>query len=571
MAVLTPVAKMQFLDATGAPLVGGLLYTYAAGTTTPQASYTDSTGAQANTNPVVLDARGEANIWLASATYKFKLASSDNTELWTVDNISAPTSSLSPVLSGNVTIDSDSAGPALKITQTGTGPVLRVQDSIDPDVTPFIIDSTGQVGIGTQSPSTAFDVNDGVIQLSSSGVSRTTISADASNSTIDSPSTRGLILSTGGAPRITIASGGGVTFSGAVTASGGATITGNVAVTGTLSSTSTLTVSSGGAAITGNSTVTGTLTSTSTLIASNGLTVSAGGATVTAGGLTVSSGGAAITGNSTVTGTLTSTSTLTAQNGLTVSAGGAGITGNSTVTGTLNATSTLTAQNGLTVSTGGASITGNSTVTGTLNATSTLTAQNGLTVSAGGAGITGLLTANSGVSVTGTVTATTFTGAWTNLPAGTVMLFVQTSAPTGWTKSTAHDNKALRVVSGAASSGGSVAFTTAFASQGVSGTVGSYTLTTADIPSHSHSATSTDSGHTHGYWYPTTVSRQSGSNTNCYTEDTPTNNKTTATGNASITTIIGNTGGDGGHSHSFTGTAINLAVQYVDVIIATKD
>lgn len=194
MAVLTPVAKMQFLDATGAPLVGGLLYTYAAGTTTPQATYTDSTGAQANTNPVVLDARGEANIWLGAATYKFKLASSDNTELWTVDNISAPTSALSPVLSGNVTIDSNSAGPALKITQTGTGPVLRVQDSIDPDATPFIIDSTGQVGIGTQAPLTALDVNDGVIQLSSSGTSRTTISADASNSTFAAPGSRGIIL-----------------------------------------------------------------------------------------------------------------------------------------------------------------------------------------------------------------------------------------------------------------------------------------------------------------------------------------------------------------------------------------
>ena len=445
MAVLTPVAKMQFLDATGAPLVGGLLYTYAAGTTTPQASYTDSTGATANTNPVVLDARGEANIWLASATYKFKLASSDNTELWTVDNISAPTSSLSPVLSGNVTIDSNSAGPALKITQTGTGPVLRVQDSVDPDVTPFIIDSTGQVGLGTQSPSTAFDVNDGVIQLSSSGVSRTTISADASNSTINSPSTRGLILSTGGTPRITIASGGGVTFSGAVTASGGATITGNVAVTGTLSSTSTLTVSSGGAAITGNSTVTGTLNATSTL--------------------TVSSGGA---------------------------------------------------------------------------------------------------------NITGTVTATTFTGAWTNLPAGTVMLFVQTAAPTGWTKSTAHDNKALRVVSGAASSGGSVAFTSAFTSQAVSGTNTPSALTAAEIPAHTHTATSTDSGHTHSYTYRGGTAEAVGGSGSAYWTGTAATDTTTGTANIT-TTVNANTGGGGTHTHGFTGTAINLAVQYVDVIIATKD
>ena len=406
MTVLTPVAKMQFFDVTGAPLVGGLLYTYSAGTTTPQVTYTDSTGAQANTNPVVLNARGEADIWLGAATYKFRLCAADNTELWTVDNISAPTSALSPVLSGNVTIDSNSPGPALKITQTGTGPVLRVQDSVDPDVTPFIIDADGLVGLGTQSPATALDVNNGVIQLSSGGTSRTTISADASNTTIASPGVRGFIVSTGGTPRITVSSAGATTLSGA---------------------------------------------------------------------LTVSSGGAAITGNS---------------------------------------------------------------------------------------------------SVTGTLTATTFTGAWTNLPAGTVMLFVQTAAPTGWTKSTTHNDKALRVVSGAASSGGSVAFTSAFASQAVTGTNASYTLTTADIPSHSHTATVTDPGHTHGSGNPTAgflSTNGGGNNFSGAGGGVYINITTTASNTTGITVANSSTGGGGGHSHSFTGTAINLAVQYVDVIIATKD
>ena len=86
MTILSPVAKMQFLDAAGAPLVGGLVYTYAAGTTTPLNTYTDSSGGTANSNPVVLDSRGEANIWLASTNYKFKLCDSTNTEIWTVDN-----------------------------------------------------------------------------------------------------------------------------------------------------------------------------------------------------------------------------------------------------------------------------------------------------------------------------------------------------------------------------------------------------------------------------------------------------------------------------------------------------
>jgi hypothetical protein len=58
MAVLTPAPKTAFVNAAGEPLVGGKLYTYIAGTTTLQTTYTDSTAATANTNPVILDSRG---------------------------------------------------------------------------------------------------------------------------------------------------------------------------------------------------------------------------------------------------------------------------------------------------------------------------------------------------------------------------------------------------------------------------------------------------------------------------------------------------------------------------------
>ena len=88
MATLTPSAKQQFFDANGNPLSGGKLYTYAAGTTTPLATYTDSSGTTPNANPVILDSRGEANLWLGSAVYKFKLTTSTDVEVWTVDNIS---------------------------------------------------------------------------------------------------------------------------------------------------------------------------------------------------------------------------------------------------------------------------------------------------------------------------------------------------------------------------------------------------------------------------------------------------------------------------------------------------
>jgi microcystin-dependent protein len=204
MAVVTPTPKTQFIDAAGAPLAGGKLYTYVAGTTTPQATYTDNTGSTPNSNPVILDARGEANVWLGEATYKFKLTDSTDVEIWTVDNISAPTTSLSPVLSGNVTVSTDSAGPALKITQTGTGNALTVQDSSDPDSTPFVINSSGLVGLGTVAPAEALDIdNNGKIQFSASGTARTVISADATNSTIDVKDDRNLVVKVNGGTVIT--------------------------------------------------------------------------------------------------------------------------------------------------------------------------------------------------------------------------------------------------------------------------------------------------------------------------------------------------------------------------------
>ena len=88
---LSSTPKLQFFDLNGAPLSGGLLYTYAAGTTTPLASYTDSTGLIANTNPIVLDSRGEANVWLGAAIYKFSLYTSVGVLIWTVDNINGST------------------------------------------------------------------------------------------------------------------------------------------------------------------------------------------------------------------------------------------------------------------------------------------------------------------------------------------------------------------------------------------------------------------------------------------------------------------------------------------------
>lgn len=134
-------------------------------------------------------------------------------------------------------------------------------------------------------------------------------------------------------------------------------------------------------------------------------------------------------------------------------------------------------------------------------------------------------------------------------PTGTVMLFAQTAAPTGWTKSTAHDNKALRIVSGTAGSGGTSSFSSVFASRTPSGsvTVGGTTLSVSQIPAHTHSYTNGGSYDAGGSGY-----------------------EFTAPGTSATTE---STGGGLSHTHtgSFSGAALDFNVQYVDVIIATKN
>ena len=167
-------------------------------------------------------------------------------------------------------------------------------------------------------------------------------------------------------------------------------------------------------------------------------------------------------------------------------------------------------------------------------------------------------------------------------PTGTLMLFQQTAAPTGWTKQTTHNDKALRVVSGTASSGGSSAFSTAMATPSVSGSISgdpsagnlavsisgsisSTTLSISQIPSHSHNVTARAINN---------VSSDSVAATSNYYS---------AQGYGTSSA-----GGGSGHNHghnlsgSMTGSpsAGNLAissataainVQYVDLIIAAKD
>jgi hypothetical protein len=118
---LAPLDKQQFFDDNGAPLAGGFVYTYAAGTTTDQATYTDYTGGSANTNPVELNARGEANIWLdSSLLYKFVLKTSAGVTIRTTDRVGVTATAPSFLAAGS--------GATARTVQDKERDVISVKD-----------------------------------------------------------------------------------------------------------------------------------------------------------------------------------------------------------------------------------------------------------------------------------------------------------------------------------------------------------------------------------------------------------------------------------------------------------
>ena len=146
---------------------------------------------------------------------------------------------------------------------------------------------------------------------------------------------------------------------------------------------------------------------------------------------------------------------------------------------------------------------------------------------------------------------------------GTTTLFHQAAAPTGWTKQTTHNDKALRVVSGTGGgSGGSTAFSTVMASRTPGGSVtmtnAAYTLSTTEISSHNHGITAYE-------WPIPSV----GGGYLAYSRNSNATNgtQTVAPGGSN------SAGGGGSHTHSntasFTGNAMDFAVQYIDIILCS--
>ena len=145
-------------------------------------------------------------------------------------------------------------------------------------------------------------------------------------------------------------------------------------------------------------------------------------------------------------------------------------------------------------------------------------------------------------------------------PAGTKLLFRQTAAPVGWTKDTTYTDAALRVTSGTISqqATGGKEFSTLFAAR---------TIAEANLPSHTHSfsgTTSSNGAHTHTIAY--NLQTDGGENgANSGTVDSDAGTTTTSSNGAHTHTVSGTTGGTG------SGTALAFDVNFVDVIIATRD
>ena len=126
-------AGWQFFDANGVPLSGGKLYTYAAGTTTPQTTYTSVSGAEANSNPIILNSEGRVSgtneVWLDSAVaYKLILKTSADVQLWSADDLSgiAALGNALPVASGGTGVSSNTAYAVLCGGTTATNPIQSI-------------------------------------------------------------------------------------------------------------------------------------------------------------------------------------------------------------------------------------------------------------------------------------------------------------------------------------------------------------------------------------------------------------------------------------------------------------
>lgn len=189
---LSPLPIQQYFDDNSIEWVGAKLFTYLAGTTTKTNTYTDSGGGTPNLNPILLDARGQANIWLTSGVaYKFVLAPPTDGDpptnpTWTVDNIS--TGGVSSISFGTtgLTPSSPTAGDvvvagALVVASGGTG-----QTSAGIATLNAITGWTATGATGSTAGKVVFDTNPTITGATLTTPSATGATLDAASTVSDS-------------------------------------------------------------------------------------------------------------------------------------------------------------------------------------------------------------------------------------------------------------------------------------------------------------------------------------------------------------------------------------------------
>jgi len=178
---LAPCPKLQFFDSNGNCASGYKLFTYTTGTSTKKATYTDATGNSANTNPIVLDSRGECSCWfLTDANYKLVLGTDTESDppispVWTVDNFGYASLTLQ-----TLTV-SGAASVGGVLTATGG---INVGDTIavaQVDQTQTITTGTAKFSLPYMPACTINAVRAGVVTASSSGAVQFDINDDGTS------------------------------------------------------------------------------------------------------------------------------------------------------------------------------------------------------------------------------------------------------------------------------------------------------------------------------------------------------------------------------------------------------
>lgn len=182
---LAAVGYQRFLTAAGAPLAGGLIYTYVTGTTTDSPTYTDAALSVAHANPIVLPADGGATIYQGAVTQKWVVKNSAGVEQQSIDPVTSITSATSTAI--GAAIFEFGGDPTVPITATSY-PSGATFDKCHAGTSWFPIDSDNLVGTYTLQ---AMMIGNGSVTVSAALVNLSEGAPDTAIVTVTSTSTTG--------------------------------------------------------------------------------------------------------------------------------------------------------------------------------------------------------------------------------------------------------------------------------------------------------------------------------------------------------------------------------------------